>query len=148
MELSKQRAATDSASFKKQQKRNIEPSVVTNYTRPDDLTNAESRGDCFANSAHEHILDKHHGFGKVKPTEEIHQLDKGLKTLSSDSRKGHAPLPEDGVKLDIHGRRRDAHVIGRSINDVNDDCTVYGEDRFEHGEKRDAVKYRGKNKPV
>lgn len=114
----------------KQQKRNLEGSEVGYKVRQDDTTDAEKRGECFAPSVSTRVLDSNPGFGKVKPAIEEHQTNRGWDTLSSDSRMGKAPLPEDGVKLDIHGRRRDEHVIGRSSKDVNDDNTVYGEDRF------------------
>ena len=94
--------------------------------RRDDTCDPEKRGEVFAPSVAKSILDEKPGFGKVKPTMEEHQTNRGLNTLSSDSR--NAPLPEDGVKLNIHGRRRDEHAIGRSSTDVNDDNTVFGED--------------------
>lgn len=130
MEKELKRSATDSDNFIKTKTRNRDGDKIAGHVRPDDLTNAEKRGECFAFSVATRVLDKHPGFGAVKPTEELHQVDKGLKTLSSDSRVGKAPLPEDGVKLDIHGRRRDEHVIGRSAKDVNDDNTVAGQDLY------------------
>jgi hypothetical protein len=79
--------------------------------RSDDTTMAEKRGECFAQSAHKHVLKQDKGFGEVRPTVEEHQTDRGLKTLSSDSRK--APLPEQGVKLDIDTcmPRNNEHII-------------------------------------
>jgi hypothetical protein len=116
----------------KQQRRNMESSEITQSVRSDDTTDAEKRGDCFAPSVSKNILDNNPGFGKVRPTVEEHQSNRGLDTLSSDSRMKHgnvgAPLPEQGVKLNIHGRRRDEHVVGRDVNDVNDDNTVFGQD--------------------
>lgn len=141
-------AATDSANFTKVHKRNMQEAEKSGV-RPDDLTNAEKRGECFAPSVSERVLDKQPGFGTVKPTEELHQVDKGLRTLSSDSRIGKSPLPEEGVKLNIHGRRRDEHVIGRSATDVNDDCTVAGQDLALDQEgfgKRDRDTIKGKSK--
>lgn len=78
--------------------------------RADDTTAAEKRGECFAQSADRHILDKQPGFGKVRPTLEDHVDNRGLDTLSSDSRK--APLPsEKSNKIEIHQKYNDENII-------------------------------------
>jgi hypothetical protein len=153
MELSKQRAATDSANFVKERKFSNNQDRIAGQVRPDDTTAPEKRGG-FAPSVATRVLDKNPGWsGDIRPTMEDHQGDKGLGTLSSDSRmmngKTGSPLPEDGVKLNIHGRRRDEHVVGRSMDDVNDDNTVYGQDLAPDvegfkKEKRDIIKVKGK----
>jgi hypothetical protein len=143
------RAATDSANFIKTEKRNNAGDKIAGSVRADDLTQPEKRGG-FAPSVATRVLDKNPGFGEVKPTLEDHQGNKGLDTLSSDSRmksgKTGAPLPEDGVKLNIHGRRRDENVVGRSAQDKNDDSTVYGEDKFEENKDARDISAKGKRK--
>lgn len=111
----------------KQQRAILDHSKETGLgVRSDDTTSNEKRGEVFAPSVAKSILDDKPGFGKVKPDVYDAQGNRGLDQFKHDSR--NSPLPEDGVKLDIHGRRRDEHAIGRSIHDVNDDNTVFGED--------------------
>lgn len=144
METKIKRSATDSASFTKTERRKNAGDKIAGQVRQDDLTNAEKRGECFAPSVAKRVLDNKPGFGEPKKGGIDYQGNKGHGTLSSND--STAPLPEDGVKLNIHGRRRNEHVIGRSAKDKNDDSTVYGEDRFEENKDPRDISARGKKK--
>jgi hypothetical protein len=107
---SRNKKTIGASSNKTQQKRSLGAnSEIGAGVRADDTTEAEKRGPCFASSADRHILDRQPGFGAVRPTMEEHQTNKGLNTLSSDSRK--APLPEEGVRQEIHRGQNDENIV-------------------------------------
>lgn len=93
-----------------QRKRNLEGSETGSRVRQDDTTSAEKRGDCFCPSATTRVLDKNPGFGSVKPTKNDHTSNKGLDTLSSDSRND--PLPsQNGNKIELNQMRNREHIV-------------------------------------
>ena len=96
------------SSNKVQQRRQFSGSEISQTVRGDDTTSPEKRGEVFAPSVSKRVLDHNPGFGAVKPTIEEPQTGKGLNTLSSDSRKQQ--LPEQGGKMNIHGKRMDEHT--------------------------------------
>lgn len=95
-------------SNKKQLSRSFEDAEIGRDVRADDTTSAEKRP-TFAQSVDRHVLDHQKGFGEVKPTMDDQSSNKGHGTLSSDSRK--SPLPEKGVKIEIHRGYNDENII-------------------------------------
>ncbi len=96
-------------SNEKQQKKILRNSEISSSVLPDNLTNPENRGDCFAPSARDRILGKNHGFGAVKPSLNNQQGNKGWDTLKSDSRSQGSLLPEECPKIELDQMRNFEH---------------------------------------
>lgn len=107
---SRAKRASQAPSNKRQISSSFESAEIGPGVRSDDTTNPEKRGECFAPSVESRVLDKNPGFGSVKPTSEDPVGNKGLGTLSSDSRK--APLPSDkSNKIKLDQKRNNEHII-------------------------------------
>lgn len=107
---SRTKRAGQASSNKRQITRSFESAEIGQGVRTDDTVNPEKRGECFAPSVEQRILDKKPGFGAVRPTMEDHTGNKGHDTLSSDSRKSSMPSAK-GNKIELNQKRNNEDII-------------------------------------